>query len=139
MYCFKCGTENSDSSEYCKNCGEKLIAEMVESSVTTASPAQPATAQPLPQNGVTGTQTRTNVLAIVSLVVSLFSITTGFTTSIIAVICGHIARKQIKEDPSYTGDGMALAGLIIGYLGIGLIVGVIAFYIVIFAVAIMSA
>jgi hypothetical protein len=35
------------------------------------------------------------------------------------VILGHIARRQIRETGE-NGDGMALAGLILGYVGIGL-------------------
>lgn len=42
-------------------------------------------------------------------------------TSIPAIICGHIARKQIKESRGRIGgDGMALAGLITGYLGLAI-------------------
>lgn len=41
------------------------------------------------------------------------------TASIIAVICGHIALYKIKKDPNvYAGKGMAIAGLILGYLGL---------------------
>ena len=38
-------------------------------------------------------------------------------TQIAAIICGHIARSQIKRSGgNQTGAGMALAGLIISYL-----------------------
>ena len=38
-----------------------------------------------------------------------------------AVICGHMALKQMNESPlPITGRGMALTGLILGYLWIGL-------------------
>lgn len=36
--------------------------------------------------------------------------------SIGAVVCGHIARAQIRKDPAQGGEGMALAGLITGYI-----------------------
>jgi Tfp pilus assembly protein PilE len=43
--------------------------------------------------------------------------------SIPAVICGHIAKSKIKKSPAtLDGDGMALAGLIMGYVQIGLMV-----------------
>ena len=43
--------------------------------------------------------------------------------SIPAIICGHVAKSKIKKDPAtLTGDGMALAGLILGYVQIGLMV-----------------
>ena len=40
--------------------------------------------------------------------------------SILAVIFGHIARKQIRERGEQ-GSGLATAGLIIGYIGIGIV------------------
>ncbi|TFD73181.1 DUF4190 domain-containing protein [Cryobacterium fucosi] len=52
----------------------------------------------------------TNTLAIVSLVSSFF-------VSLVAVITGHIALGQIKQRGE-AGRGLALAGLIIGYVGI---------------------
>jgi len=45
-----------------------------------------------------------------------------FLGAIIAVICGHMARAEIHRAPPGTieGDGMALAGLILGYLHLAL-------------------
>ena len=59
-------------------------------------------------------------LAIASLVLSIIG---GYpwasTASVIAVICGHIALYKIKKYPAvYTGKRMAIAGLILGYLGL---------------------
>jgi len=36
--------------------------------------------------------------------------------SIGAVVCGHLARSQIRKDPTQGGEGLALAGLITGYI-----------------------
>jgi hypothetical protein len=61
-----------------------------------------------------------SALAIWSLVLGVLSVLC-FTvfTGIPAVICGHMARGRIKRSPgTLGGDGMALAGLITGYLGI---------------------
>ena len=53
----------------------------------------------------------TNGLAIASLVCAILTI------SIVAIILGHIARSQIRNSNGMqTGDGLALAGLIIGYI-----------------------
>jgi len=57
---------------------------------------------------------RTSGLAITSLILAIFGC--FGVTAIAAVICGHVARKRIKSDPSLTGGGLALAGLIIGYV-----------------------
>jgi uncharacterized protein YacL len=64
---------------------------------------------------------RYNVLAIVSLV-------SAFFVSLAAVITGHIALSQIKRTGE-KGRGLAIAGLVLGYLGMiaGLIVGLIVF------------
>ena len=40
-----------------------------------------------------------------------------FVAGIPAIVFGHIARRQIRETGE-AGDGMALAGLIMGYLGV---------------------
>jgi hypothetical protein len=57
----------------------------------------------------------TNGLAIASLVcgVGMFVIGISF---IPAIICGHIARRQIRRTGEQ-GGGLALAGLILGYVG----------------------
>ena len=72
------------------------------------------------------TMPKTNALAVITLVVSLLGvIVTWFLpiiTQIAAIICGHIARSQIKRsDGNQTGAGMALAGLIISYLVLAIV------------------
>ena len=58
---------------------------------------------------------KTSGLAIASLVLSLSTLLIGIGF-IPGIICGHIARAKIKKDPTLGGDGLAKAGLIIGYL-----------------------
>jgi hypothetical protein len=52
---------------------------------------------------------RTNALAIVSFVTSLIGM------GLVGVICGHISLSQIRKSLE-AGRGLAIAGLIIGYL-----------------------
>lgn len=61
-------------------------------------------------------QSRTNSTAIASLVLALCVPFSGLT-AIPAVICGHKARREIRRTGEQ-GDGMAVAGLVIGYLAI---------------------
>jgi len=83
---------------------------------------------------------RTNGLAIASLVCSLAGFAVCFVPSLLAVVFGHMARSQIRNAPEeYEGDGMALAGLIIGYVCLGLIALVVLFYMGIFVVAMVAA
>ena len=65
-----------------------------------------------------------NVLGIVSLV-------SAFFISIVAIITGHIALSQIKKTGEQ-GRGLAIAGLIIGYVGlvVGIIVAIVWFAII---------
>ena len=60
----------------------------------------------------------TNGLAVASFVCGLLQMFLGITT-IPAVVLGHMARKQIRET-GQRGDGLAVAGLVLGWLGIAL-------------------
>lgn len=66
------------------------------------------------QQGYAPAAPRTNTLAILALVFSLMGIGTWFT-AIGGIVCGHIARKQIRQTGE-GGAGMATAGLVIGYI-----------------------
>jgi hypothetical protein len=61
-----------------------------------------------------------NGLAITSFVLGLLSLVCfGFLASIPAIICGHLARAHARRSPGqYGGAGFALAGLIMGYVGL---------------------
>jgi hypothetical protein len=63
----------------------------------------------------------TNTLAVVALVLA-------FVFAPAAIVCGHIARKQIRTSGE-SGDGLALAGLICGYVftaGLVIVCGIYA-------------
>ena len=77
------------------------------------------------------TQSKTNVMAIISLVSGLVSwFFIPFLAAIVAIITGHMARGQIKNSTE-TGDGLAIAGLILGYLNIAMsCVGILIFILV---------
>ncbi len=67
---------------------------------------------------------RTNPMAIASLVCGLAQPFTGGLTMIPAVILGHVARSQIRRTGE-DGSGLATAGLVLGWVGIGVVVLVI--------------
>jgi hypothetical protein len=62
----------------------------------------------------------TNTLAIVSLVFGILAwCVLPFVGAIVAIICGHIARGEIRRastDAGIEGDGLAIAGLVLGYV-----------------------
>jgi hypothetical protein len=64
---------------------------------------------------------RTNGLAIAALV-SGFAWCT-WIGAVLAVIFGHLARRQIRGARGWQrGDGMAVAGLVLGYAGLAVLV-----------------
>ena len=71
----------------------------------------------------------TNGLAIAALVCGVGGFVVGLSF-IPAIICGHLARRQIRQTGEQ-GAGMALAGLILGYVGIALFIVLIAVFVVI--------
>ncbi len=57
---------------------------------------------------------RTCGLAVASLVISCVGVLI-WPLCVPGIICGHLARRQIRKNPGLGGDGLALAGLITGY------------------------
>lgn len=71
---------------------------------------------------------RTSGTAITSLVFGIISwVGLPFMGALVAVICGHVARGEIRRAAPGTveGDGLAIAGLILGYVQLALFVMVI--------------
>ena len=72
---------------------------------------------------------RTNGLAIASLVCGVGTFVVGLSF-LPAIICGHIARRQIRQTGEQ-GGGLALAGLILGYVGGALFIVLVAVFVII--------
>jgi uncharacterized membrane protein YidH (DUF202 family) len=68
---------------------------------------------------------RTNRLARAALVCGILEPACLFPLAIIAIFLGHKARSQIRQNGE-RGHGLATTGLILGYIGISLIVVVLA-------------
>ncbi|MFT4029537.1 MAG: DUF4190 domain-containing protein [Protaetiibacter sp.] len=103
--------------------------------VATPPPYQPVPTQPAPGYAPYTTQgaayayaPRTNPLAIASLCVSLGTLLVGPLASIVGVILGHIAMSQIRTRGE-AGRGLALGGLITGYVLGGIFLLLILAYI----------
>ncbi|MGH8107934.1 MAG: DUF4190 domain-containing protein [Arenimonas sp.] len=72
----------------------------------------------------------TSQLAIASLISGILGWTlVPFLGSLVAIITGHMARKEIRNNPeTREGDGMALAGLILGWSSVVCwIIGILLF------------
>jgi hypothetical protein len=91
----------------------------------------PGTAYPpytqYPPYAAPAPQTSTNGFAIASMVLGivwLFGL-----GSILAVIFGHIARRQIRTRGE-SGGGMAMAGVVLGWIGVAFLIAYIAFVVI---------
>ncbi|NOY75542.1 MAG: DUF4190 domain-containing protein [Kiritimatiellaeota bacterium] len=87
----------------------------------TAQMGDAVTSVPMPTSGAQ----KTDVLAIVALVFGISSIVFGVCCGlfaallpIAAIICGFISKGKIAKDPNLKGGGMALTGIILGFVSI---------------------
>lgn len=60
-----------------------------------------------------------NATAIAALAVGVTAVTSCLPFGFVAIILGHVARRQIRERGKQ-GDGMALAGIITGWINTGI-------------------
>ena len=106
-FCLGCGTTISESERFCSNCGR-------DSSLPAATP--------LPDPSASfGFPPETSGKAIFSLICGIFFLFPP--SAIVAVIFGHLSRSEIRRSAGkLAGKGMALAGVILGYVGVALTV-----------------
>jgi hypothetical protein len=88
--------------------------------LTADLPSSYAVPQPVPPPAAYQFQpmapTHTNGMAIASLICAIGQLVGGPFAGIAAIILGHMARRRIRETGEQ-GDGLALTGLILGYIG----------------------
>lgn len=81
---------------------------------------------------------QTSVMAIGSLVASILGLTLLPTVgSILGLVLGYMARREIHEAEALTGEGLAKAGIVLGWIGVALtIIGLcVALLVIIFGFA----
>jgi hypothetical protein len=89
-------------------------------------------------------QQKTNGMAIGSMVVSIVALPlvacygVGGLIGVVGAILGHVARRQIRNNKD-SGDGMAIAGIVIGWISLVLGVVVLGFIVAFFVYAINNA
>jgi len=102
--CPQCGNPVGDAERFCAVCGKQLLAVPVVPGLS----------------GSPGALQATSGKAIASLVLGLFF--AFFPASILAIIFGHLSLSDIKKSGGrLTGQGLAIAGLVLGYMGIVMI------------------
>lgn len=116
MLCSGCGNNVAPGERFCRVCGKEVSA-----SVANATAAGVAAGGPPATSGK----------AIVSLISGLFFFL--LPASILAVVFGHLSLRDIRKSAGrLKGEGVAIAGLILGYLGVAFI----PFFLIIAAIAI---
>ena len=132
MSCTRCGALIAPGSRSCPACGKAVPPERVGTAavVATAAPAggamrgyEPA-ASPLDPPAPPVVPPQTNAFAVVSL--SLGILWYFWIGSILALIFGYIAKGQIDAlQGRQKGRGFAIAGIVLGWVGVGFLALVI--------------
>ena len=106
MFCPKCGYPLEENSQFCGRCGVPTTAQPNPAYQQVTTPAEVGT---------------TSGKALGSLITGIFGLIL-FPAAIVAIVLGHISRSEIRNSSGrLQGAGMALTGLIFGYIGIAVI------------------
>ena len=120
LFCNQCGLQLADQSRFCSRCGALTSPAGAAAPYPSGAPATLPPGTPAPVSYVPPSVPQTEPSAIISLVLGILSVTIfGILTGIPAVIVGNAARKKIRANPQQlTGEGLATAGIVTGWIRI---------------------
>jgi hypothetical protein len=156
MNCTTCDAPLEQGALFCANCGARVTPAPSASSAATPTivlpggvqeatppqgnvqggsqyPPQSFIPQPYPPQPSSPTVPNSNA-AVISLVFGILSwVGLIFIGAIVAIIAGHMARNEIRKSGGQIGgSGMATAGLLLGYIHLGvLVLGCAAFFVLV--------
>ncbi len=103
MFCSSCGNAVATDENFCRVCGKQILTPV-------------ATTNPPVVMGVPAVPARTSGKAVASLICGILFI--FILPAILAIVLGHLALSEIKRSNGrITGNGLAIAGLVLGYFG----------------------
>ncbi len=148
MFCSNCGATVPDNAGFCAQCG-KSIASPSSAPPSEQAPGQappPAATAPNPivyaapaPAQVYAAPPQSDSTALVSLILGALSLVAfSILAGIPAIILGNNARKNIRASGGrLTGDGLAVAGIIMGWVSVGFaVIGILL--IIIFVLGALS-
>jgi hypothetical protein len=107
-FCLGCGNSLAEGERFCGACGRDSLAG------AGVAPVDPQVAFGLPPE--------TSGKAIFSIICGILFVI--LPLSIVAVIFGYIALSEIRKSPGrLKGRGLAITGIVLGYVGVACIVG----------------
>lgn len=94
---------------------------------------EPLSNAPLPPPAPLPAGRQASALAIISLIAGILGwVMFPVVAALVAVVCGHLARGEIRREPQrFDGDGLAVAGLVLGYANL-VLAAVVVMMIVLF-------
>lgn len=143
MICAQCGATSDEGQRFCYNCGARLAEpqQAAAAAQTLPPPPPPAPYQQVPgqyqqvpgqyqmpapyQQAPAGYAPQVipnSPMAIASLVSGILAwVFLPFIAAIVAIVTGHMARGEIRSSGGrFSGDGMAIIGMILGYAQLAL-------------------
>ncbi|MFN2269663.1 MAG: zinc-ribbon domain-containing protein [Anaerolineae bacterium] len=151
MICPQCGSETRPGAAFCRQCGARLdnVQTNVPQAGTQMSYQQPSPAYyppPVQSSGAAITSLIVGIIThVLALVVACPTIAVTYGIGVIictpvllagwatSLITGYIGRQQIRASQGkLTGDGAAVAGIILGWIGVGLTVILVVTFIILF-------
>lgn len=121
--CPNCGRELSPRAVACPQCGEPGPAAVPAGAGAGYPPPPPQGYQPGSVGSVIAAVPRTEPFAIASVVCAVANFFgLFFVGAILGIVFGKIAQRNIAQNPTLEGANLARMGIIIGWVGIGLLV-----------------
>ncbi len=148
MFCPNCGAPNEKDAVFCGNCGAVLDPDAVpaefeaemenldepaeeksgEAEIEEPEPepekmaVEPPPPPPARPASPAASEPPTSGMAVASLVLGIGGLTVlPLLGSIVAIVLGYMARSDIRRRPhEVSGDGLALAGIVLGWISVGL-------------------